>query len=127
MGFALEQSLRYFTRDVHARRRGCAGKNYRHRYALDLAGWAAPYKEPLRIEDGSIRVPERPGLGVEIDLEQVERAHALYNEIGLGARDDARAMQFLLPGWQFDNKRPCMVRSTMARLMRFPASRTQRC
>ena len=67
-------------------------------------------REPLRIEDGSIRVPERPGLGVEIDLEQVERAHALYNEGGLGVRDDARAMQFLLPGWQFDNKRPCMVR-----------------
>ena len=67
-------------------------------------------RAPLRIEGGKIRVPERPGLGVEIDLEQVERAHALYNEVGLGARDDARAMQSLLPGWQFDNKRPCMVR-----------------
>jgi glucarate dehydratase len=67
-------------------------------------------KEPLRIQDGRIRVPERPGLGVEIDLEQVERAHALYNQVGSSARDDARAMQFLLPGWQFDNKRPCMVR-----------------
>ena len=67
-------------------------------------------KAPPRIEGGKIRVPERPGLGVEIDLEQVDRAHALYNEVGSGARDDARAMQFLLPGWQFDNKRPCMVR-----------------
>lgn len=67
-------------------------------------------KEPLQIRDGRICVPDRPGLGVEIDLEQVERAHALYNEVGLGARDDARAMQFLIAGWQFDNKRPCMVR-----------------
>jgi glucarate dehydratase len=67
-------------------------------------------REPLKIQDGKIAVPETPGLGVDIDLEQVEHAHALYNEIGLGARDDARAMQFLLPGWQFDNKRPCMVR-----------------
>lgn len=67
-------------------------------------------KQPLQIENGRISVPERPGLGVEIDLEQVERAHALYNDVGLGARDDARAMQFLVPGWQFDNKRPCMVR-----------------
>jgi len=67
-------------------------------------------KEPLEIQDGKIRVPDRPGLGVEIDLEQVERAHALYNEVGSGARDDARTMQFLLPGWKFDNKRPCMVR-----------------
>ena len=47
---------------------------------------------------------------MEIDMEQVERAHALYNKMGLGARDDARAMQFLVPGWKFDNKRPCMVR-----------------
>lgn len=67
-------------------------------------------REPFRIEDGRIRVPERAGLGVEIDLKQVERAHALYNEVGLSARDDARAMQYLLPGWKFDNKRPCMVR-----------------
>lgn len=67
-------------------------------------------KDPLRIEDGKIRVPDRPGLGVEIDLEQVEQAHALYNKIGFAGRDDARAMQFLIPGWQFDNKRPCMLR-----------------
>jgi glucarate dehydratase len=67
-------------------------------------------RDPPQIEGGRIRVPERPGLGVEIDLDQVERAHALYNEVGLSARDDARAMQFLLPGWKFDNKRPCMVR-----------------
>ena len=29
---------------------------------------------------------------------------------GLGARDDAIAMQSLLPGWTFDPKRPCLVR-----------------
>ena len=26
------------------------------------------------------------------------------------SRDDALAMQFLLPGWRFDAKRPCLVR-----------------
>ncbi|HEV2578774.1 MAG TPA: enolase C-terminal domain-like protein [Acidobacteriaceae bacterium] len=67
-------------------------------------------KEPLRIADGRIRVPDRPGLGVELDPEQVARAHTLYNEVGSGGRDDTRAMQFLIAGWQFDNKRPCMVR-----------------
>jgi glucarate dehydratase len=30
--------------------------------------------------------------------------------MGLGARDDAAAMQYLIPGWRFDPKRPCMVR-----------------
>ena len=27
---------------------------------------------------------------------------------GLGARDDAMAMQFLKPNWKFDPKRPCL-------------------
>jgi glucarate dehydratase len=66
-------------------------------------------KEPLQIVDGRIRVPERSGLGVEVDMEQIERAHALYNTMGLGARDDAMAMQFLVPGWKFNPKRPCLV------------------
>ncbi len=54
-------------------------------------------------------VPNRPGLGIEIDMEQIERAHALYNTMGLGARDDAKAMQFLVSGWKFNPKRPCLI------------------
>jgi glucarate dehydratase len=67
-------------------------------------------KEPLAIRGGMVAVPERPGLGIEIDLEQIERAHKLYQSHGLGARDDAMAMQYLIPGWTFDNKKPCLVR-----------------
>jgi glucarate dehydratase len=67
-------------------------------------------KEPLRIKGGRVEVPEAPGLGVEIDLAQLEKAHQLYKQHGLGARDDAHAMQFLIPGWTYHNKRPCMVR-----------------
>ncbi|PLZ03512.1 glucarate dehydratase [Burkholderia sp. WAC0059] len=67
-------------------------------------------REPLKIADGKVRVPERPGLGIEIDMDALEAAHALYREHGLGARDDAIAMQSLIPGWRFDNKRPCLVR-----------------
>ena len=67
-------------------------------------------KEPLKIEGGYVQVPRKPGLGIEIDLAEVERAHALYQQHGLGARDDAVAMQFLVPGWKFDPKRPCLVR-----------------
>ena len=66
--------------------------------------------EPLRIVDGQVGVPERPGLGVEIDMRQVERAHARYKSLDLGGRDDAAAMQFLIPGWSFDGKRPALVR-----------------
>ncbi len=67
-------------------------------------------REPLAIVHGSIKVPDRPGLGVELDMSQVERAHQLYQEEGLGARDDAAAMQFLIPNWTFNPKRPCLVR-----------------
>lgn len=67
-------------------------------------------KEPLQIRGGYVQVPKKPGLGIELDMAEVEKAHALYQQHGLGARDDAIAMQFLVPGWKFDPKRPCMVR-----------------
>ncbi|WP_177434680.1 MULTISPECIES: glucarate dehydratase [unclassified Pseudomonas] len=67
-------------------------------------------KAPLQIVDGCVQVPQKPGLGVELDMDQVGKAHELYKGMGLGARDDSVAMQFLIPGWTFDNKRPCLVR-----------------
>ncbi len=66
--------------------------------------------EPPRIVGGLVEVPKQPGLGVTLDEEKVQQAHALYLEHGLGARDDAIAMQFLSPNWRFDPKRPCLVR-----------------
>jgi glucarate dehydratase len=67
-------------------------------------------RDPLQIVDGSIRVPTKPGLGIELDMVEVEKAHQLYLSHGLGARDDAIAMQYLVPGWAFDPKRPCLLR-----------------
>jgi glucarate dehydratase len=66
--------------------------------------------EPFRITGGSITVPDSPGLGIQADMAQIEKAHELYQKQGLGARDDAVAMQFLIPNWKFDPKRPCLVR-----------------
>jgi glucarate dehydratase len=67
-------------------------------------------KEPLRIAGGLVEVPDKPGLGIELDLARIEEAHRLYEQHGLGARDDARAMQYLIPGWTFDPRRPSLVR-----------------
>ncbi len=67
-------------------------------------------KEPLQIKNGHITVPQTGGLGIELDMERLEAAHQLYLQHGLGSRDDATAMQYLIPNWKFDNKRPCMVR-----------------
>ncbi|WP_173346285.1 glucarate dehydratase [Pseudoduganella dura] len=67
-------------------------------------------KDPLKIEGGFIRIPQKPGLGIELDPAELDKAHQAYRNMGLGARDDAAAMQFLVPNWQFDNKKPCLVR-----------------
>jgi glucarate dehydratase len=66
--------------------------------------------EPLRIERGLVSVPQRPGLGVELDYEKLEQAHALFNAVRLAGRDDAEAMQCLIPGWTYNPKQPCMIR-----------------
>jgi len=67
-------------------------------------------KEPFVIKNGMVTIPGKPGLGVEIDMIRVEEAHKRYKDMGLGARDDTVAMQFLIPGWAFDNKKPCLIR-----------------
>ena len=67
-------------------------------------------KEPFKIVKGEVAVPQRPGLGIEIDMAQIDAAHRCYKSMGLGARDDSIAMQFLIPQWKFDPKRPSLLR-----------------
>ncbi|RZT08216.1 glucarate dehydratase [Duganella sp. CF402] len=67
-------------------------------------------REPLQIVDGAVAVPDKPGLGIEPDMDQIARAHELYKKVGQGSRDDAAAMQFLVPGWKYDAKRPSLAR-----------------
>jgi glucarate dehydratase len=67
-------------------------------------------QEPLQIVGGLVQVPKKPGLGIQLDMVEVEKAHQLYKQHGLGARDDAMAMQYLIPGWTFNPKRPAMDR-----------------
>ncbi len=66
--------------------------------------------DPLQIRGGTITLPTTPGLGVALDMAEVDKAHQLYLRHGLGARDDARAMQYLIPNWSFDPKKPALVR-----------------
>ena len=67
-------------------------------------------RDPLKIVGGMVQVPKKPGLGIELDMAEVEKAHQLYQQYGLGARDDAMAMQYLIPGWKFNPKRPALER-----------------
>ena len=66
-------------------------------------------REPLQIQGGRVAVPRRPGLGIEIDPDRLEAAHRVYQSLPGGSRDDAAAMQYLVPGWKFDPKRPCLA------------------
>ncbi|WP_028239182.1 enolase C-terminal domain-like protein [Stutzerimonas azotifigens] len=67
-------------------------------------------REPLRIVGGEVAVPERPGLGVEPDMERILAAHELYKKVASGARDDAMAMRYLVPDWQYHPKKPSLGR-----------------
>ena len=64
----------------------------------------------IAVKDGKIAVPDAPGLGVELDWEQVQKAHDAYKKLPGGARNDAGPMQYLIPGWTFDRKRPVFGR-----------------
>ncbi|WP_057490127.1 enolase C-terminal domain-like protein [Streptococcus orisasini] len=68
-------------------------------------------ENPHIIRDGVIHIAkDSVGLGIKPDLEAIKKAHQLYIDKNLGARDDAAAMQYLIPGWIFDNKKPSLVR-----------------
>lgn len=67
-------------------------------------------KDTPEIRDGYLKVPDQPGLGVTIDMERVTAANKLYHQLPGHDRDDAMAMQYLIPGWKFDSKKPALVR-----------------
>lgn len=67
-------------------------------------------KEPLHIRDGKITLPDKPGLGVELDMSAVEAANRLYNSLSVKDRNDALVMQQLIPGWAFSGKQPTLMR-----------------
>ena len=67
-------------------------------------------EEPFAIRGGKLSMPKTPGLGVKLDMAQVEKAHALYKSLDVRSRNDAMAMQYLIDGWSFDPKRSALVR-----------------
>ncbi|MDR2940079.1 MAG: glucarate dehydratase [Clostridiales bacterium] len=67
-------------------------------------------RDTLKIKNGVIKIPDRPGLGIDIDMERVLSANALYNKLSYHDRNDEIGMQYLIPGWQFDPNSPCLIR-----------------
>jgi glucarate dehydratase len=44
-------------------------------------------------------------------MDRINAAHELYKKVATGARDDAMAMQYLIPGWTYSPKLPSLGRS----------------
>ena len=65
-------------------------------------------REPLQIVGGAVQVPQKPGLGIEPDLDRIQAAHELYKKVATTARDDAMAMRYLVPGFIYSPNRPSM-------------------
>lgn len=56
-------------------------------------------------EEGSVAVPQSPGLGVELDRNALAKLHQNYLDCGLTKRDDEIEMQKVQPGWRFQSVR----------------------
>jgi glucarate dehydratase len=56
--------------------------------------------EPLVFAHGAVRVPDAPGLGVELDRDALARLHEQYLASGLRRRDDTGYMQRIDPGYE---------------------------
>lgn len=75
-------------------------------YACDTH-W--PWKEPgedviadgvLAFTAGSVPVPAKPGLGVDLDRDRLERLHRQYLECGIRQRDDTGYMRRIDPAYE---------------------------
>lgn len=67
-------------------------------WLVDKAEIIAGGKLPIR--GGKMQIPKSPGLGVELDRDQLARAHEIYRRSGMKQRDDAGTMQRVEPGWK---------------------------
>jgi glucarate dehydratase len=56
--------------------------------------------QPFIFSGGALRVPDSPGLGVELDRDRLARLHEQYLACGLRSRDDTGYMQRVVPGYQ---------------------------
>lgn len=84
-----------------------AAATLRLTYACDTHyPWQDPADEILvggkvPFVDGAVRVPDRPGLGGEIDRDALARGHERYQRCGYRTRDDAAEMRrFVDPAWE---------------------------
>ncbi|MES3677907.1 glucarate dehydratase family protein [Halomonas elongata] len=53
----------------------------------------------ISFEEGSVRVPDAPGLGVELDRDALQQLARNFQECGIRSRNDVKEMQKYDPSW----------------------------
>ncbi|MGO0791906.1 glucarate dehydratase family protein [Herbaspirillum seropedicae] len=75
-------------------------------YACDTHyPWQEPDEEVIQggklpIRNGCVQITDAPGLGVEVDQDQLRKLHQLYLECGIRQRDDVGQMRKYQPDWK---------------------------
>lgn len=67
-------------------------------------------KQPYDIAAGQVVIPDKPGLGLEVDRKRLDAAKELYERIAPIYLSEEANMQYLLPGWRYSARKPCLVR-----------------
>ena len=73
--------------------------HYPWQYEELLVGGRIPF------DDGCVVIPDKPGLGIELDRDALAALHANYTRCGLTERNDEIEMQKVHPGWTFEAER----------------------
>ncbi|MCB0070865.1 MAG: glucarate dehydratase [Caldilineaceae bacterium] len=73
--------------------------HYPWQYEELLVGGRIPF------DDGCVVIPDKPGLGIELDRDALATLHANYTRCGLTERNDEIEMQKVHPGWTFEAER----------------------
>ena len=73
--------------------------HYPWQYEELLIGGRIPF------DDGCVVIPDKPGLGIELDRDALAALHANYTRCGLTERNDEIEMQKVHPGWTFEAER----------------------
>lgn len=60
---------------------------------------------PWAFRGGRLRVPEAPGLGVDLDRQRLAAMHADWEACGIRRRDDATEMRRHISDWEYRNPR----------------------
>ena len=60
---------------------------------------------PVRFEKGALRLPEGPGLGIELDRAALARMHEDWRTCGQRKRDDGGYMRRYKPDWRYERPR----------------------